>query len=152
MSNFGYFSKHLNDYLKQEIMKTEIFKVGDRVFCTTYGWGIVIRNESRDAYPVHVEFDNSSKTKFTYDGRIFKESNPTLSFTEYTLQGFSQERPIKLPEVGENVLVRNENDEDWILRQFSKYALGSSYPFHTSDRDSFCVKSWSKLKRIKILD
>ena len=124
-------------------MKAEIFKVGDRVFCTIYGWGIVIRNESNSFYSVYVEFDNSSRTKFTYDGRILKESNQTLSFTEYTLQGFSQERPIVLPEVGELCLVRDSKTAVWKTRNFKKFTT------HFLDTNG---EIWGEFKRIKILD
>lgn len=128
----------------------EIFKVGDRVFCATYGWGIVIRKESKDAYPVCVEFDNSSKTKFTYDGRIFKESKQSLlSFTEYTLWGFSQERPIMLPEVGELCLVRDFNDDTWLAREFAEYRHGLFICRAVHGQGEV---EWKYMKRIKILD
>ena len=127
-------------------MKAEIFKERDRVFCTIYGWGIVIRNESNSFYSVYVEFDNSSRTKFTYDGRILKESNPTLSFTEYTLQGFSQERPAVLPEVGELCLVRDKDNHSWSVRKFVSYIPNAEFPYVTEDDVPY-----TQIKRIKIL-
>jgi hypothetical protein len=154
MKTYGYFSKILNDYVKQEIkdiMKKEIFKVGDSVYCALFGWGIVSKIDEHKIYPVCVDFKNKLNVCYTFDGRYYENSKRTLSFSEYILENFSQERPIELPKIGEDILVYDENNNEWILRQFLKYDEGSSYPFHCSDRNSFCVKSWSKLKRIKIL-
>ncbi len=121
----------------------EVFKVGDRVFDLVYGWGKVIHSTC----PVRAKF-----SEYTVD--YYKKDLVKLSFTEYTLQGFSQERPIELPEVGEDVLVYDENSDDWILRQFERYVACSCIPFHVTDRDSFLSipRGYSKLKRIKILD
>lgn len=130
----------------------EIFKEGDRVFHVEYGWGVVRFEESIN-FPILVEFSEDEVMSFTLDGKETTESKqPLLSFTEYTLQGFSQERPIELPEVGEDVLVYDGYNSEWILRQFQRYVECSIYPFHVTDRDSFLSSQYSKMKRIKILD
>ena len=70
-----------------------MFKVGDRVFNYQYGWGTI--NEELTKY-ILVLFDNckSVSIPFYKDGKETSRSErPTLSFTEYTLEGFSQERP-----------------------------------------------------------
>ena len=70
-----------------------MFKVGDRVFNYQYGWGTI--NEELTKY-IFVLFDNckSVSIPFSKDGKETSRSErPTLSFTEYTFQGFSQERP-----------------------------------------------------------
>ena len=79
-----------------------IYKVGDRVFDIRYGWGIVIDITTDRNYPVEVSFTNNPRVLvYTSDGRLFDTDNtPSLSFTEYTLEGFSQERPRNQPKLG----------------------------------------------------
>ena len=114
----------------------EIFKEGDRVFDLVYGWGKVINSTC----PITVKF-----SEYTVD--YYKKDLVKLSFTEYTLQGFSQERPIKLPEVGELCLVRDENHEYWIAKRFISYNPEKASPYRTEyDID------YKLMKRIKILD
>lgn len=132
----------------------ENFKVGDRVYHIQYGWGEVEANIFDDVinqqiYHVHVRFlDNN--VSFTLDGKEFEEDKqPLLSFTEYTLQGFSQERPIELPKVGELCLVSNsQNFEDFKLGFFKEYKDG----FFKVEHHSLIGTYWTYLKRIKILD
>ncbi|MDO4728395.1 MAG: hypothetical protein Q4B43_05240 [Bacteroidota bacterium] len=73
-------------------MEKQIFKAGDRVFHYNYKWGEVIKTYSKElAYRgigVLVAFDGAGQVAFEDKGLS------SLSFTEYTLQGFSQERPI----------------------------------------------------------
>ena len=130
-------------------MKT-IFKVGDKVFHYTYGWGEILYiypREDEYHHPVKVEFDNDIYF-FTEDGKYsHNDLNPTLSFTEYTLQGFSQEKPIKLPEVGELCLVRDDTDEDWSVVEFKEYDPSRPLPFIDKNDEGF-----KYMKRIKILD
>lgn len=73
-------------------MKT-IFKVGDKVYDYQYGWGKIFDIDKRLNYPIKVGFGNLSPISYTKDGSEWTCKKPTLSFTEYTLQGFSQERP-----------------------------------------------------------
>ena len=88
-----------------------IFKVGDKVFDYTYGWGIV---DDINHITVRVKFDSISGNQVLFWGILLK----TLSFTEYTLEGFSQERPEILPERGQIVWVRDYENEEWIIRYF----------------------------------
>lgn len=99
-----------------------IFKEGDRVFHYHYGWGTIksISYDDRAIYPVPVNFDTSDSTWFTCDGRELDCEKPSLSFTEYTLEGFSQERPEELPKKGDVVWVRDNNDEAWQVSIFFK--------------------------------
>lgn len=111
-----------------------VFKNGDKVFDITFGWGIVkeIRGTS---YPVKVIFNNGRDTIYTLDGRINEYLTQTLSFTEYTLNGFSQKRPIELPEVGEEIMVSNHFDNphgEWFLRTFKSYIPTLKYPVETN--------------------
>ena len=87
-----------------------MFKVGDRVFNYQYGWGTI--NEELTKY-ILVLFDNckSVSIPFAKDGKETSRSErPTLSFTEYTLEGFSQERPrpleVPIPLKVENVDIK----------------------------------------------
>ena len=78
-------------------MKT-IFEVGDRVYDIRFGWGTVkhIQEDVSSYFPVNVLFDNDKSQNLKFYSSEFDEEKYTnlLSFTEYTLQGFSQERPI----------------------------------------------------------
>jgi hypothetical protein len=151
MTTYGYFSKILNDYVKQEIkeiMSKEIFKVGDKVFHFQYGWGEVESDAidygiNQQTYCVHVRFLNNNLS-FTFDGKEFEEDKHSmLSLTEYTLQGFSQERPGVLPKAGELCLVRDSKDAVWKSRNFKKFTT------HFLDTNG---ERWEEFKRIKILD
>ena len=114
-------------------MKKQIFKIGDRVFHIQYGWGVISELSIND---ILVDFQNRMSAWVSSDGNL-------LSFTEYTLQGFSQERPIMLPEVGELCLVRNFKDIVWKAREFKKFTA------HFLD---IYGERWDEFKRIKILD
>ena len=112
-----------------------MFKVGDRVFNYQYGWGTI--NEELTKF-ILVLFDNckSVSIPFAKDGKETSRSErPTLSFTEYTLEGFSQERPrpLKVPipfKVGDKVyhikygwgIVTEKKDDD-ILSRFDEYTV-----------------------------
>lgn len=70
-----------------------IFKVGDKVYDIRFGWGEVVAITADRSYPVEVDFNGGEET-YTYTGQyIIEHVTPLLSLTEYTLQGFSQERP-----------------------------------------------------------
>ena len=93
-----------------------IYKVGDRVFDIRYGWGTVIDITTDRNYPVEVSFTNNPRVLvYTSAGSLFdNEKTPTLSFTEYTLEGFSQERPKKQPKIGSLCLFA-DNEEKFKL-------------------------------------
>jgi hypothetical protein len=115
----------------------EIFKVEDKVFDFKYGWGFVYDASC----PIIVRFSE-------YTASYAKKDLKTLSFTEYTLQGFSQERPIELPEVGDRCLVRNEDYEPWYLAVF----YGVQDNIYIARHKNLFFGSWKQLRRIKILD
>ena len=127
----------------------ETYKVGDKVYHYDYGWGKVLEYSDHGSTPVKVNFPEVDATIwFTKDGRERHiQRVRVLSFTEYTLQGFSQERPIELPEVGELCLV-SVDGVNWEVRYFMKYEEGY---FHTRTKEHInCI--WNHLKRIKVLD
>ena len=119
-------------------MSKEIFKVEDKVFDFKYGWGFVYDARC----PIIVRFSE-------YTVSYAKKDLKTLSFTEYTLQGFSQERPIELPEIGELCLVRDFNNDTWLVREFAEYRYGL---FICQAVHGLGEVEWRYMKRIKILD
>ena len=96
-----------------------IFKIGDRVFDINYGWGnisyIHTNNEILVEFGVH-----RVSWLYTKEGVLSNSVNKTLSFTEYTLEGFSQERPEELPKRGNVVWIRDFDDEQWSISHFMK--------------------------------
>lgn len=78
-----------------------IFKVGDRVYDIRFGWGIVNFTYSMDWNKVQPEFlvcevkFDKNKEPYNYTKKL---ATQMLSFTEYTLQGFSQERSMNYNE------------------------------------------------------
>ena len=130
-------------------MEKQIFKVGDEVYHVDYGWGLIdyISDLKDELHPIQVTFEHETMY-FTKDGRYYNSSkNKSLSFTEYTLQGFTQERPIELPEVGELCLVRDIDDDIWIARTFVGYNSSDHFPYTTEGGAGY-----KQMKRIKILD
>lgn len=109
-------------------MEKTVFKKGDKVFHIGYGWGEVIEIRNVDSFPVVVNFNNEY-IRFSNKGtEFFEDKMPLLSFTEYTLQGFSQERPMEFPEAGEEVMV-SDNLTEWYIYEFVKYIKEENYPY-----------------------
>jgi hypothetical protein len=113
-----------------------VFKKGDKVFHFLYGWGTI--QEIQDTM-IDIDFNGQKVYAFS--------DNNLLSFTEYTLQGFSQERPIKLPEVGELCLARDDDSEEWRTVEFKGYYPDNKHPYFSKRGIGY-----KQLKRIKILD
>lgn len=99
-----------------------IFKVNDKVYCIMNGHGIIdeISEEVAELYPIKVKFNNVI-ISYTYDGRYSQRLFPTLSFTEYKLEGFTQERPEILPNEGDIVWIKEDEDQYyWQIGHFYK--------------------------------
>ena len=108
-------------------MKQTIFEVGDRVFDYRFGWGEVVNISELDKYPIFIRFRLHS-IWYTKDGRLDEYAPKTLSFTEYTLEGFSQERPKELPEKGQVVWAKDNHWDYWIATHFVRKAdSGNGY-------------------------
>lgn len=103
-------------------MSNQTFKEGDNVFHAAYGWGKVMSIDEEDKLecPVEVEFYNWGCETFTDDGRTMPGYPMVLSFTEYTLEGFSLERPEVMPKKGDVVWVRDGHDL-WKVSMFLEY-------------------------------
>lgn len=140
-------------------MKKEIFRKGDRVFDIRYGWGKV-GYVSKDG-EITVNFKKHEKyvtRVYNPGGKLYTEDeHPMLSFTEYTLQGFSQERPIDY-----NVYIGKwgkfwnmENKEDMVIKKLYKHIPDTTnLRFQCLiGRVSMCYKNFEPLtdEQVKIL-
>lgn len=97
-----------------------IFKVGDRVFYHQIGWGEIkeIKTTNDHTYPIIVKFDEGGQIFFTIKGFFFDDDKyPSLSFTEYIFNGFSQVRPRPDLKSGDLIWVKDQ-DTDWLLKRF----------------------------------
>lgn len=103
------------------------FKKGDKVFVYPFGWG------------VFMEKDDEQFSIVNYEETDIYCKNELISFTEYTLHGFSQERLIDLPEIGELVMV-SDNGNDWLLREVKEIQNGKVYTLS---------KAWNYFKRLR---
>lgn len=112
-------------------------KVGDKVFCIHHGWGTVEIISADMTFPIGVLFTSRCTTHEWYDmnGKLYEFMNPSLSYTEYSLEGFTQERPEELPEKGDVVWVRNAGEKEYLIGHFhektedGKYAISFRNPF-----------------------
>lgn len=106
-----------------------IFKLKDVVYVSSFGWGIVIDAgcSTPDGW-VGVE---------TNSGRIIHVDTYLVSFTEYTLEGFSQDRPEELPKKGDIVWVRDDKNEEWKIMHFIGLHPTSSYKYRVSKINSY---------------
>ena len=87
-----------------------IFKVGDKVYLYPLGWGDI---QYESDYDYSIYFESIEAVRY-----IGGDVRKLLSFTEYTLKGFSQERPEELPDVGQVVWVRKIFPSEWIIGHF----------------------------------
>lgn len=115
------------------------FKIGDTVYHYEFGKGVVTRDTNRWLH--EVSFDN---------GCYNQPVNPSLlSFTPYTLQGFTQERPYEYKK-GDLVLCChdiNVLDPRWFIRFYSH--TGSSNRYHVSPYEDLALDSTLVVKHIK---
>ena len=116
-------------------MEKQIFKRGDKVFHYAYKWGKVIKTRE-EAYKgetiVVVAFEDKEAGMVNFQGRGIL----LLSFTEYTLQGFSQERPIDWNDyVGKWGKFTDIGDEDVVISKLTRVMnmKKEAYPFVSSD-------------------
>lgn len=119
-------------------MKKEIFRKGDRVFDIRYGWGKV-GYVSKDG-EITVNFKKHEKyvtRVYNPGGKLYTEDeHPMLSFTEYTLQGFSQERPIDYNVyIGKWGKFWNDNPKYFTIGILEGYEQGGHKPFQSVSLD-----------------
>jgi len=107
-----------------------IFKKGDRVYDAILGWG-EIKNLNNLSRYFEVLFDTGTIVYYCEDGSLYDNQNrnsfkPTLSFNQYQLNGFSQERPEILPQRGDVVWVRDDDDFNWEVSMFLEYDINET--------------------------
>lgn len=98
--------------------KKQVFKEGDRVYLYPLGWGDI---QYKSDYDYSIYFKSIEDTRY-----IGGDVRSLLSFTEYTLEGLSQERPEELPNEGDIVWVRNADLGIWGIGHFYK-KMGDYY-------------------------
>lgn len=96
----------LNTTERAEVSVGSPFQVGDKIFHHVYGWQLV----------KHV---SESGNLITKEGNVLSPS--FCSFTEYTLQGFSQERPKPEIKEGQLIYVKSNEGGEWLMRYFSHW-------------------------------
>ena len=140
-------------------MEKQIFKVGDRVFDILYGWGKVIDDNKGGLFPIGVQFDDDDSQEvivYTDDGKHMPgEESPLLSFTEYTLQGFSQERPINYEEyVGKwGKFTDISNNNDFVIGRLSSFKVSNDETyFATESGDAYNTFEPLTEEQIKVLE
>ena len=133
-------------------MKTEtVFKKGQKVFDHQFGWGEVVNIEGNAIFPIYVKYE-SIEMYYNRGGCVFDTDKPTLSFTEYTLEGFSQEPPIDYNEcIGKLGVFWDENKSRRVIDELSSYTSGTPCLFR--HRNSLGYENFKPLteEQIKIL-
>jgi len=133
-------------------MKT-IFKKGDKVYDSMLGWGEIINFNYLKWY-FEVLFDTGTSIYYDENGALYDYENrnqfkPTLSFTEYTLEGFSLERPEEMPTKGQIVWVRDDKDDRYDINHFIYKIENAKYPYVCSpDNDEENIKAFKFLTTI----
>lgn len=90
-------------------------KVGDRVFSTIYGWGVIILLSQLDQeFPIIVEFDTGERKNYRDDGKnFFSEKYPNLYWNEVKLPTEKEDKkPFDLVEFLRENLQPVEFNED----------------------------------------
>ena len=122
-------------------MKKQTFEKGDRVFHYLKGWGEIVHTysdnweEVDDNYTVCVVRFESSEGLVHFTKYL---ATKMLSFTEYTLQGFTQEKPINYDDyIGKWGKFWDDDKKEFIVSKLLNYDPDFvSYPFESST-DSF---------------
>ena len=116
-------------------MKKQTFEKGDRVFDYIKGWGEIVHTysdnweEVDDNYTVCVVKFDSSKEIIHFTKYL---ATKMLSFTEYTLQGFTQEKPVNYEEyVGKWGQFWDSNKDILLIGKLLAYdnTENEGYPF-----------------------
>lgn len=116
-------------------MKKQTFEKGDRVFDYIKGWGEIVHTysdnweEVDDNYTVCVVKFDSSKEIIHFTKYL---ATKMLSFTEYTLQGFTQEKPVNYEEyVGKLGQFWDSNKDILLICKLLAYdnTENEGYPF-----------------------
>lgn len=91
-------------------MEKHIFKTGDRVFVYGFGWGVIKQQQDYIGLSF-ITFETGDEA-----GKIQAIYSSFVSFTEYTLQNASQERPINYEEyIGKWGIFRSRGLQKFII-------------------------------------
>lgn len=107
-------------------------KKGDTVYWQDLK-GEIINDKHLLDYPLFVKFNNGDIRSFTKDGRHLIGLPPILSLTPYTLEGFSQEKPIEKDTL---VYVTDYEDNYWGMRYYSHFEDGKHYCFASQKKST----------------
>jgi hypothetical protein len=105
----------------------KIFKEGDRVYINSLGWGTI----TEIGFYIVINFDSINDTRYIGGGLVH-----LISFTEYTLEGFSQERPEELPKPGDIVWVKDKEYDNWRITYFRKQGSVENFKYGTNPKNS----------------
>jgi hypothetical protein len=117
-----------------------VFKKGDRVYDAMLGWGEFVKvNASERSF--EVLFDTGTSVYYDENGALYdyqkrNQFKPTLSFTEYTLEGFSQDRPEPAPKPGDIVWVRDTEYDSWMITYFRRFSTHAKLRYGTNAKNS----------------
>jgi hypothetical protein len=104
------------------------FQVGDKVWSSRYGEGVVNSVIDDHTYCVVVDFEDDGFATFTADGKEIKEDKyPSLFFEgAYIIDGPAPVREKEKPEFKpfDKVLVRNKQEDPWRANIYSHYRGG----------------------------
>lgn len=138
-------------------MKKQTFEKGDRVFHYLKGWGEIVHTysdnweEVDDNYTVCiVKFESSEElehfTKYL--------ATKTLSFTEYTLQGFTQEKPVNYEEYIGKWGKFWDNDKNHIILDKLDSYIDNMFEDYSFKSKNSCYKNFEPLteEQIKALE
>lgn len=134
-------------------MNEQIFRLYDRVFDISFGWGIVKSIGEYGNFPIDVDFGDVFMN-YTRDGKLSNRAPaPTLSFTEYTINnGFSQERPTDPKRlIGKWGKFWNDNKDVFTIGQLSwYYGNDKEKPYEYKDKSYTFFKPFDE-EQVRIL-
>ena len=123
-----------------------VFKVGDKVFDIQFGWGEVISSIGH----LSVKFE-MGRASYNQAGCRAPSSIPSLSFTEYTIEGFSQERPIDYSEyIGKWGLFWDDEDEDRFIGKLKCFVYGAFQTDKGVYADNFKPLTEEQMKALEL--
>lgn len=110
------------------------FKQHYKLFYPTLGWVIFIKENKH--YPTIADVILEDKyneilkdlSKLTQDAVLIVDVR-LLSYTEYTLQGFTKERPVELPEIGEVGYFWDDNMIGYVCGIYKGISDIVAYPY-----------------------
>lgn len=114
--------------MENELDLTKILKVGDKVYSTIAGDGVVLSILGR----LITVKDNGGMIGYSSTGKLFNDIGECILFSSKDQRDWSKfKRPVEFKS-GQLVLVRDTEDGDWCIRLFVKENKESTHPFYTT--------------------